>query len=301
LHGEPDEHFDPFHNFLSTLQWVLPQARRRGIPIVAYNAALGPVSTPRGERALQRVLSSSAALILRDHDSAVVLRRLLPDALEPIFGADCALNVPREEREALRRLRATHPFFRSERPMLGFNVNAYLDVYLKGYSGRFSRRDFVALAAAALRWAHRVLGVRVLLIQTVRMDTGISRELRDAAGLGAHLLWLSNRELHHRELAQLLSEAELHVGMRTHSLILAAAAGTPIVGIVATPKNRGFLATLGLTGIEFEGLTEAVLSSAIERAWHTRTQLRAELAPRVDAERQRARQVREHLARYLEP
>jgi polysaccharide pyruvyl transferase WcaK-like protein len=292
--------FDPFHNFLSTLQWVLPGARRRGIPVVAYNAALGPVATPRGERALRKVLESCTALILRDAESVPLLRRLAPAAPEPIAGADCALNVPREQREPLRKLRAANPFFRSDRPILGFNVNAYLDVYLKGYAGRFSRRDFVALAAAALRWAHRELGARVLLIQTVRMDTSINRELRDAAGLGPDLLWLSNRELHHRELAQLLSEAELHVGMRTHSLILAAAGGTPIVGIVATPKNRGFLATLGLTGIEFAGLTEASLIEAIGRAWAARDALRAELALRVEAEKRRAREVREHLARYLD-
>jgi polysaccharide pyruvyl transferase WcaK-like protein len=292
--------FDPFHNFLSTLQLVLPWAQRRGIPVAGYNVSLGPVLTARGERALRRVLKSCERLILRDRESAALLRRLVPGAPEPLLGADCALGVPREQRDTLRRLRARQPFFRSPRPLLGFNVNAYLNVYFKGYGRRFSRQRFVAIAAAALRHAIDRMGLRVLLIQTVAMDTAITRELEQAVGPRPELLWVSNRELHHRELAQLFSEAELHVGMRTHSLILAAAAGTPILGLIATPKNRGFLASLGLTGVEFEGLTETVLIEALEAAWAGRERLRAELAPRVEAEKRRAREAREQLAPLLE-
>jgi polysaccharide pyruvyl transferase WcaK-like protein len=175
-----------------------------------------------------------------------------------------------------------------------------LNVYFMGYGAGFSRARFVAIAAAALRHAIERMGLKVLLVQTVRMDTSITRELVQALGPTPELLWVSNRELHHRELAQLLSEAELHVGMRTHSLILAAAAGTPILGLIATPKNRGFLASLGLTGVEFDGLDEAVLIGALEAAWAARERLRAELAPRVAAEKRRAREVREHLAPLLE-
>ena len=58
--------FNPLFNYLSTIALIATACKRRGMPIVLYNASLGPITTPLGIKALQRVLDASPLLILRD-------------------------------------------------------------------------------------------------------------------------------------------------------------------------------------------------------------------------------------------
>ena len=94
----------------------------------------------------------------------------------------------------------------------------------------------------------------------------------------------------------------MHVGMRTHSLILATSACTPTVGIIATPKNRGYMKTIEQDQqmIEFRNtFTTNNLMGLIEKTWKDRREIKKRLQPIMVREKQKAKNSSKYLERYL--
>ena len=78
------KYYNPLVNFLFTIGLIAPLCKKRGIPIVFYNANVGPIFTKAGNRALQKVLDTSPLVILRDPESEELLQSLnltYPDAI----------------------------------------------------------------------------------------------------------------------------------------------------------------------------------------------------------------------------
>lgn len=290
---------NPLYNYLSTMALALPAARRRGVPVVLYNVSLGPVRTRLGEHCLQRVLAASDLVITRDRESADLCRRLSPNGPRPVAGADCALNVRPADAARIDELIAAKRLGFGERPVVTFNVNSYLDVFLQG---RATAAEFAPLMASVMDRAIAELDVNVVVVTTQPMDLDITRRVLERVRHRERVSHIANGEVDYREIAGLLGRAELHVGMRTHSLILAAAMGTPVVGLLCTPKNRGFLESIRQQErmVDFEGLTAERLFGVIRDSWSRRATLRAELAPIIAGQKELARAAAERLRPYLE-
>ncbi len=291
---------NPLYNYLWTLSWVLPAARRRGVPIVLYNVSLGPVRTPLGRRCLRRVLESADLVIVRDDESADLCRQLCPAGEAPVRGADCALNVRPADPRRVDALIAEKRLGFCARPVITFNVNSYLDVFLRGQA---TADAFAPLMAEVMDRAIAELDVNAVVVTTQPMDGAITRRVLAAARRHDRISAIANGECDYRDIAGLLGRAELHVGMRTHSLILAAAMGTPVVGLLCTPKNRGFLMSIRQHErmVDFEGLTANRLFEAVRDAWRERVRLREELGPIIAEQKALARAGVERLRPYLEP
>ena len=80
-----------------------------------------------------------------------------------------------------------------------------------------------------------------------------------------------------------LGALDLLVGMRLHSLILAAAVGTPCIGLAYAPKVRGFMTLLGQPELtqELAELTCEALLAKIESVLDDRDSVQRALATRV--------------------
>jgi len=87
---------------------------------------------------------------------------------------------------------------------------------------------------------------------------------------------LSNAQYNNHELMGLMSHCRLLVGMRVHSLILAARAETAVVGLVYAPKVRSFLKQLETPeyACELAGLGATTLRMKIFQAWEEAPDLR---------------------------
>ncbi|OIP62629.1 MAG: hypothetical protein AUK29_08045 [Nitrospirae bacterium CG2_30_53_67] len=295
---------NPLYNYLSTLALALPLAKKRGIPVVLYNVSLGPVYTKIGRSCLNRVLNSSEIVLLRDRESRTLLQELQPSfPSERVFQtADCALNTIPGDQDRLVQIQTKEGILTGSRPWMSFNISSYIDVYMRGYKGKgFGRDKFLEIMARVLESACREFGVNPLMVVTQPMDIPINKELLARARDGHRVKIISNTEYSYRDLALVLSKVDLHIGMRTHSLILASSVLTPVVGIIATPKNRGFMCSIEQEErmIEFDHFSEEIVHKVLQTTWYNRHKIKQGLAPIIAREKKKAEGAADLLRKYL--
>ncbi|MEJ2744696.1 MAG: polysaccharide pyruvyl transferase family protein [bacterium] len=293
--------YDPTHNYLLTLSYVLPLARRRGIPIILYNMSLGPVKTGKGTACLKRILSCSDLIITRDAESQDLARRLGVGNDRLRRGADCALNVVPSDENRLGEIMRRERFWTDKRPIVGFNINSYLDTDVRT-GGKGIDRDYVLRAmSAVIDKTISTLDVNVLLVVTQPMDLNISTQLMNRVTQSDRVRLISNKEYSHGDLAKVLSKCAIVTAFRTHCLILASAMGVPVAGIVSYPKNRGYLRSIDMGDqlLEFDAFNEDNLWGLVERTWNDREELRRRLLPSIEREKGRAKMSAELIRPYI--
>jgi len=283
--------FNPLYNYLSTLALVLPLARRRGTPVVLYNVSLGPAETDLGKKCLRRVLDSSEKVIVRDRESLKLLDSLGYGNNGVVLAADCALNVPPAAPERVNEILKNEGLLQSDRKAVSFNISSYIDVYVRGKKKGLGREKFVRIINNTLNRLVETLDVEVAFVITQPMDLDIASEALADLRNPDRVKLLSNKTYSHGELAGVFSRMELHIGMRTHSLILASAQCTPVVGIIATPKNRGFMMSIDQEErmVEFgDDFGEESLERSITSCWENRELIRGELKKITEREKKKA-------------
>lgn len=292
--------YNPTFNYLHTLSWVLPMGAKRGVAVVPFCVSLGSLSSEAGRRCLTRVLEASAALITRDRDSAELGRELA--GTEAVIAADCALSSVVADDARIDEICRERGLFASGRPVLGFNVNAYVDAYVRERGEGIGTDRFQEIVAGAIDRAISELDVDVLFVETQVMDLAMAEGVIGRIRQRDRVAMVSNRELTHNELAGLLARVDALVAMRTHALILASSSHTPVCGIIVYPKTQGFLDQIdsGDMTIEFDGLTEETMWEPIADLWARRDELRARLSRSVERERAKVADAAGRLAPWLE-
>ncbi|MDZ7369676.1 MAG: polysaccharide pyruvyl transferase family protein [candidate division KSB1 bacterium] len=292
--------YNPLFNYLWTLSHVLPLAHKRGIPVVLYNASLGPIRTRAGKRALARVLAASDLLILRDQESIDLLNRLGLEHPHIVEGADCALNAEAVGEGRFQEICKAEGLFQSDRPVIGFNINSYVDAFVRR-GASFGKQSLVEVYAATIDRVIEELDVDAILVETQHMDLAIAQEVLQRIRHKDRVKLISNKKYSYQEICSVLRRLELFVGMRTHSLILSSAMGVVPVGIVTYPKNRGFMRTLGLEEnlIEFGELSTEKFTELILSVYHRREEIKEKMIPRLLREKAKAREAVGRLIPYL--
>jgi polysaccharide pyruvyl transferase WcaK-like protein len=112
---------------------------------------------------------------------------------------------------------------------------------------------------------------------------------------------ISNENYSYRDLAGIMSRLEVLIGMRTHSLILAASVGTPVAGIISYPKTTGFLKSIRQEKwmIEFANFNVDNLYLLVKSIWENRGIIRQELKSVIKVEKEKAKKSAKELARFL--
>lgn len=281
--------FNPLFNYLSTLSLALPMAKKRGIPVVLYNMSLGPVSTSAGTWCMKRVVGSVDRIILRDQQSKDLLDRLgVP--LPPVdFGADSALNTEFCSPERLQQIIAAEGLLTNPNGTIGFNVNVYLDQYLK-HGDRSDTKPFIQIISGAIDQAISELDVDVLFFVTQVMDIKVTNAIIANIKNKHRLKVITNKDYTFEELTGVMSKLLLMVAMRTHALILSSSAGTPVVGIISYPKTTGYLKTIeqGEWIINFNDLEKDRLFDLVSTVFHNRDNIKKTLLPAVEREKEKA-------------
>jgi polysaccharide pyruvyl transferase WcaK-like protein len=295
-------YFNPGFNYLSTIALIAPLCRLRDIPVVLYNASVGPIRTRRGARALQRVLDAGPVAILRDQGSRELIQDLQLRSPEILMGADCALNTRIVDSDRVDEILRSVGVEAPHGPLFGFNVNAYINTWQRSNGDTLDRPRFVSLIAEAIDNVVDRLDVQPLCFISQVMDRRIQGEVIERMKCRARVRTVANPQFSYQEIASVMSRLELLVGMRTHCLILATAVGTPIVNINAYPKSLAYLRTLEMDSwsIPVEDLSAISLTELIMRAWDAREETRRTLRHAVVREQELARQSARVVGRLLE-
>jgi polysaccharide pyruvyl transferase CsaB len=201
---------------------VLRLARSLARRVVVYGQSVGPLS-PAGRRAVARTLRG-VPVAVRDDASRDLLAGL---GVPAILTADPALLLEPPEPAAAGSL--------PDVPADGM-----AEVVLVPRAGHPELGD--GLVEVGRHFLGRGRLVSLLALHAAEDDSEVSRL---AAVLpSARVL----AEADHRQALALVARAGLVVSARLHGLILAAAAGTPFLGLVYDPKVAGFLADAGGVG-----------------------------------------------------
>ena len=281
--------YNPLVNYLMSIALFSSFSRKKNIPIVLYNASVGPIDQESGRRALQAVLDGSPLVITRDEQTRELIERLCPRHPEIVVHADCALNteIPTESR--LQEIIRKEELFRGPKGTIGLNINAYIDTWSR--SGKLRSDDFHAIIAGTADRLIEELDVDILFTVSQVMDMKSTLACVRKIRRRDRVRVVGNDRYTYQELAGLLSRLEVHAGLRTHTLIFCAAVNTPMINIEAYPKSAGFLRTIGMKdwNISLDGITVDSLAGIIRKAWAEREGLRRMMRPIVDLEKKKAR------------
>lgn len=291
--------FNPLFNNLSTITLIAPFCRRKNIPIVLYNVSIGPIDTDIGAKALQRVLDASDLVITRDEQTGEMLDRLQLKYPELIRHADCALNTVPTTGEALDRIIENEGLFQNPNGTIGFNVNAYIDNW--SMTGTYTQEDFCRSIGQCVDAVIDDLDVDVIFFVTQIMDTENTERCIQFAERRERIKMISNASYSFEDITGLLQRVELHVGLRTHTLIFCASVCTPMINISSYPKSLGFMRSIGQEDkfISFDNLNPDYVVERVRQVWEQRTEIRAALSPVVAEEKRKARESAGYLSKYL--
>ncbi len=204
--------------------WLTRIAQMLGRKTFLWAQGFGPLEAPELRNLARRVLSKASAITVRDPASRNELRGLgVPERLLAL-SADPAFLV--DPSEVLR----SEPFFQASR-----NVGGLFGVSLRSWPAIERAEGDVAQACKAFTNAAK-LGCFLIPFQQPQ-DAEISN--RVAARCGVEAAVLSARPSP-REMIRLFQELTLVMGMRLHSLILAARSAVPFVGLSYDPKVERF-------------------------------------------------------------
>ena len=288
--------YNPLFNYLSTLAFLLPRAKKRGKMLGFYNVTAGPVSTDAGKRMLRELADCMDFITVRDEGSFKVLADIGVKNPRILLTADAALNCPPAPKERVDQILSGIGLLGKE--FLAININAYMDTWAKPGITPMGREKFLSTYATALNGVIKQIGVPVLFVSTQHLDVDITRDLmgRITAPLGK--FHISNVELSHYEVQGVLGRAALLFAMRLHAMILASSQLTPVAGIAYLPKNDFYFGALGLPelSMSFDDFSAEGLSRNIIGAWEKRQSIRTSLIARIPVLQREANKAAELVA-----
>lgn len=284
--------FNPLFNYLSTLSFVVPIAKRRGIPVVLYNMSLGPINTRLGRYCLNQVITNSQMIILRDLRSKELLDNLRIPYNQIEIKADCALNTIPCNEERLRTIVTKENLFSNPKGTIGFNVNSYLNAYIRQEVKQFDRKAFCQLISQTVDVIVENMGLDVLFVVTQHMDISITKDIIGNVRHSEKVRLVSNHKYAYNDLAGIMGKLSLMVGMRTHSLILASAMNVPVIGLISYPKTSGYFTSIGQDRwtVRINDLTRDQLVSLIDNGYQQRQEIVKSLTHNVEAAKRKARE-----------
>ncbi|GFP26708.1 hypothetical protein HKBW3S33_00123 [Candidatus Hakubella thermalkaliphila] len=270
--------FNPLFNHMSALALLIPYAKKHGKLVAYYNVGVGPVYTSLGKKILASISNQADLITVRDEDSLNLLREVGVTRLSIHVTADAALNNQPAPPERVQEIMKEQGIF-SDRRWIGMNVNTYVDTWVRSGEKGISRRNFQNTMAQVADSVMDDLDVDIVFFATQVMDIPLFQAIIQEVKKKERVRLVTNRDYTNHEIMGLLGQMELFVGMRLHSLILASAMYTPIVGLVYLPKVRSYLKEIGQPdqGLEFADFNARRLVSLIESTWERRELIRQQV------------------------
>ena len=281
--------FNPRFNFLSSLYFLLPAAKKAGRRVGLYNCGVGPITTDLGAKMLKKVCDSCDFITVREEGSAEVLRRIGVPESRFLVTADAALNAPGisdGEIDSIYRTIGLNP----TQEILAININKYLNTWSEQSGVKLDVGGFLDLIATAINQLCRTVAAPLLLVSTYHGDIELTAELRKRLQVSQPVAAIDNRQYDHYQIKGVLSKVSMLFAMRLHAMILASSSGTPIAGLAYQPKVQHYFDQLGIADscTDFQQFSSDRIHRFLLANWVRRQATREILAERIPQLQQKA-------------
>ncbi len=249
---------------------LVAMARLMGKPVFFYSQGVGPLGSPWSRLLVRLVANRATAITVRDEPSCELLRAVgvrrppIEVTSDPVFGLDLDASA-RRGREILA--------------CEGIPVSSPIVVVsVRPWDAGSGHLEAAALAADQ---AAGSLGATVVYVPFYKPgDVVASRAAVELMRERSHVL---EGDYSPKEIASIVSDADLVIAMRYHALVFAVAAATPFVAVSYDPKIDGLLRAVGeKPGARAAGGRRAADGEALARrvteVWARREEMRAALA-----------------------
>lgn len=268
---------------------LIQLAASLGKPTYLYAQGFGPVRSRWGRRLVSWLSPSIRLATFRDEDSLRDFRALASPKVPAFVTADPALllppSPPAELRQLLQNEGLSGEISTFDGPTGGHSGSGPLvAITLRPWPGL----PFEAIASALRQFQQEHKARYAILAFHPDHDLPICHALYEALEGPRRLLqpgWTP------AQIAGFLRCCDLIVGMRLHSLILAAGAQVPSIGLSYDPKVERFAQRAGAVPMRLENISSEGLSKALHHLIQGRHQARQIARPRIEAMEKAARKT----------
>ena len=232
-------------------------AQRAGMRTMVYANGIGPIRSEKNRRLTAKTVSACDAVSVRDPDSASELALLgVPEALVTCT-ADPAFCIEGTARDVLEKRYDLSGLSFAGEAEPGADTHRYYLVSLRQFKKKESVGTIVTEVATLANWLWKQFSlIPVFVPMQLQNDDEICNAVMQATLAPARRIVPDTAA----DLIGLSAGAQFVLGMRLHSLIYAASAGTPILGISYDPKIDAFCrVTHQTTCVSVDNLDQTVL------------------------------------------
>ena len=232
-------------------------AQRAGMRTMVYANGIGPIRSEKNRRLTAKTVSACDAVSVRDPDSASELALLgVPEALVTCT-ADPAFCIEGTARDVLEKRYDLSGLSFAGEAEPGTDTHRYYLVSLRQFKKKESVGTIVTEVATLANWLWKQFSlIPVFVPMQLQNDDAICGAVMQATLAPARRIVPDTAA----DLIGLSAGAQFVLGMRLHSLIYAASAGTPILGISYDPKIDAFCrVTHQTTCVSVDNLDQTVL------------------------------------------
>lgn len=243
-----------------------------GIKFAVFGQGYGPVKGRLNIWLISKTLNSASSITLRDERSLKDLRAIgvtVPPA------AVCADPVFRLEQAGISNIISEEDLEIEKRQVIGVCLRAPVKK-----DATFPKRIAGALDAVSSRQGTDMLFIPFQLPEDAEFCAEVSALMKSKTDM-------ITREHTPREILGLIGTLDLIIGMRLHSLIMAASAFVPSVAIDYDPKVSALAGELGIRTAALD-LSVEQFSMVFSSCWEGREKIKAGLAEKVRTARERA-------------
>ena len=284
LLGDP-----PDRQWLYELVKLASAARAVGRPVMGYSLGIGPLVSTAARQMARFLGDTVQALTVRDQASADLLVECGLSPARVQVAADPAVLVEPGAGNAVEEWLRAHDLADLPRPWIGLNLRPWFR-FLGSDQGREEKMaELTRAMAEVVKGLRSRLGATVIMLpfQHLNDDDGPVLEQVQAALAADPQVVLVEPPPLPPDLVGVLGRLDLFVGMRMHSLLLAAAAGTPFVALPYSPKVTATAEALDMAA--FMHPVEDLDPAAVVASCETVLRAREAVQSRLLAARQRLR------------
>lgn len=223
--------------------WLTRMAQALGRPVFVWAQGFGPLTDPGLRRLAARVLSRAGGVTVRDARSLEDLQDL--GVRGAVLTADPAFLAPPAEHVG-------------EGILPAHGGAAVLGVAVRDWPG--ADAGLAAVGQACAQFARERSSVPLYIPFQHPNDVDVSSRLAAACEPPAAVL---RQRISPGEMVRLFGELDQAVGMRLHSLVLAARAGVPFAGVSYDPKVRAFCDRAGMPCAAVEDISPEKLAGIL--------------------------------------